>query len=208
MELLRQVAQQLQVEIEFTRAPWTRVLAMAKHSRVDAVFHAGYKSDRALYLAYPMKNGLPDQTKFVKRQRYFLYKLQGSNVYSKEGTVFNVDGEVGAVLDYAVVSQLKDQGLKVEEVDSAAKGLSLLSKGRLDAWVGLESINDLLLSEAPDFKHIVKEALPLSDNSSYLAFSKTFYAQHPSLAHSFWQHIEHLTSHDSYSRLIKKYKFN
>ncbi|KFI09861.1 hypothetical protein IX95_22135 [Vibrio sp. B183] len=206
IETLTHIAEHLGLEVVFKRAPWSRVLSMAKNNRVDAVFHASYKAERAVYLAYPMVGEQPDKAKYLKRQRYFLYRRKGTHVYNHEGDIHDLQGAIGTVTRYAVVDSLRYQGLDVREVSDARKGLELLSKGRLGGWVGLESINDELLSTTPFFGNVEKVALPVLDQSSYLAFTKTFYEKNEPLAQLFWAHVEGFTGSPEYLHLMKKYR--
>lgn len=206
VELIRLVSNQVGVDVVFKRAPWSRVLKMAKHNQVDAVFHASFKEARTLFLEYPMNQGEVDKSKYLKRQRYFLYKLKNAHIYSDNGVIFSITGKVGVTTHYAILSDLAKQGLNIKETINAYKGLELLSKGRIEGWVGLESITDGVLKSHEKFGTITKEPWALSDDYSYLAFSKVFYQQHPDLAHSLWQQIESTTASAVYQKLFEKYQ--
>ncbi|NOI17363.1 transporter substrate-binding domain-containing protein [Vibrio coralliilyticus] len=206
VETLRLVSREIGVDIVFKRAPWSRVLKMAKHNRVDAIFHASFSTARTEFLEYPMKDGDVDKLKYLKRQRYFLYKPKGATIYSKGGKLYQTDGKIGATTNYSIIAKLEKQGIAVKEATSAYKGLELLSKGRINGWVGLESITDKIINDNSSITGIIKEKLPLSDQYSYLAFSKDFYSAHPDLAQALWARIEAFTTSKRYFELFDKYQ--
>jgi polar amino acid transport system substrate-binding protein len=81
VDILRDVAARLDLNLTLRRMPWTRALEIqVNKGRADGAFFASYKPAREAFGVYPLKDGSIDDEHRYGRTAYYFYKLHGSDV--------------------------------------------------------------------------------------------------------------------------------
>lgn len=91
IELYRQIARQLGLELKMVRMPWKRCLFELKAGLLDGVFPASFNPERLKIGVFPFKNGKVDQTRKSRDSTYCLYRLKSSPVTWKDGELVNLE---------------------------------------------------------------------------------------------------------------------
>jgi len=206
LEVLKLVENRLKIKINYVRLPWTRCLDELKVNNLDGVFHASFKPERLENGAYPTKNGEVDPTRRMMANAYYLYKLKDSPLTWDGKTFSNLEGQMGAVLGFSVVADLRALGIEVDEVSDQSLGLQMLVKGRLAGWADLNTTTDLYLVAHPDeFGDIVRVEPPLSNKDYYLMLSHQLMTEQPELGEAIWDEIRHIHEVGEYAEIAQKY---
>lgn len=205
-ELLQLTARNLNLDIQFRRAPWKRRLLEIEMNEVDGISFASFKKERMKIGVYPMKYGKPDTDRRTHTVAYYFYKLENSP-FMWDGQAFhNLDGPVGVQRGAAIVGLLKAKGVRVEESKAARQGLMKLVKGRVAAYVEVGNFADVDLANEPEkFKGVVKIPTPIREKPYYLMLSHKFVKEHPQLAEQIWDEIEKVRESKEYKEIQKKY---
>jgi polar amino acid transport system substrate-binding protein len=206
VEVFKSLENRLDVEVRFIRNPWERGLKLLEANEVEGVFNASFRPERMELGVYPMKEREADPSKRTFTNAYFLYKLKNSPLAWDGEKFSHLDGEIGAVLGYAIVGDLKEMGAAVYEGQNQVDNLRKLVRGRLAGVAGLETMNDLYLETHPEeFKDIVKAQPPLAEKEYYLILSHQFVQQHPQLAADIWDEIERIRESGEFDKIAEKY---
>lgn len=207
LELLRLIAQRLDVAVSFERMPWARGLYLMEHGDADAIFHASYKPDRLSWGVYPTAaDGRPDPGRSIFNQAYVFYVVADSPVRWDGERFTGLSGPVGATKSYSVVDDLKALDLPVEEAHTNVQNLDKLIEGRISVYADLQTLVDPILRKAPDrYRTVVKLTPPFRVKPYYLVFSRAFHARRPDLAEAVWNAIPAVTASDDYQALIHRY---
>ncbi|WP_354624504.1 transporter substrate-binding domain-containing protein [Psychromonas sp. MME2] len=206
LELLKLLEKKFSIKIEFKRRPWARGLKEVQANVVDGIFHASFKPERLQIGVYPMKNGLPDGSRKIMSQSYFLYKYKNSPLQWDGKEITNLNGEIGAVRGYAIVGTIKALGVQVHEVRSQFNGLKMLKAGRIAAWADIETMADFQMKLHPEeFKYIIKVFPPFMQVDYYLMFSHQFVQDNPELSEAIWDTIRELRDSSQYELIVDKY---
>jgi polar amino acid transport system substrate-binding protein len=183
LEVLKSLENTLNVQVRFVRNPWQRGLSLLEENQVDGVFHASFKPERMELGVYPMKDGEVDPSKRIMTNAYYLYKLKDSPLQWDGEKLNNLDGEIGAIIGYAIVGDLQEMGISVYEGENQIDNFRMLLRGRLVGVAAIGTMNDLYLEAHPEeFGEIVKVEPPLSTKDYYVILSHQFVQQHPQLA--------------------------
>ncbi|MBL6928307.1 MAG: transporter substrate-binding domain-containing protein [Rhodospirillales bacterium] len=206
IDLLREVSRQIGIEFEFTRVPWQRALFMVEKNRADAVFHSSFKEERAAFGAYPMKDGLPDETRKIADFSYHIYTLTDSDISWDGKQIGKTQRFLGALRGSAIVDQLKNAGHRVDEGIDAGVNLRKLTGRRISAYVDLEGVVDPYLSARPELLAMVRKfSPPIRTRPYFLMFSKTFAEEQPVLTKQIWNAIGEFRRSPTFETLKKKY---
>jgi len=191
LSLLKDIEADLPVKFTFERVPWARALQMVKDGEADGVFHSSYKKEREAFVKYLTSEGSPDPTKQIMSQSYVIYKRKDKTL-SWNGDRFSDNTiKIGAVIGYAVIDDLKALGLDVVEVTTQSSGLEMLYRGRIDAWIDIETMSDTRISKSPHIEAMIEKLnKPFMQRPYYLMFSHQFYDAHSALALDIWDAIE------------------
>ena len=206
LDVLNTIAKRLDFDIEYVHLPWLRALIKLKQNKVDALFHASYKPDRIKYGLYPMKNALVDTDKMLMTQRYILYKHVDSPLNWNGKNFTNLSGSLGAVMSYAIVSDLKKMGVMVTELSNSLALLNQVQSGRLAGFVSLENMTDSLIRKNKTaLISIEKIPMAVTEKPYYLMFSHGRFKTHPELVEAIWMEINNIKTSGKYLELLKKY---
>ena len=205
LDVLKLVAKRLNFNVAFIRLPWLRGLLNLKQNKIDGIFHASFKPKRIEYGLYPMKDGRVDTSHMLMVQRYHLYTHRDSNL-NWSGTKFeNVTGPIGALIGYAIVSDLKNYNIVTKESSSIRSLLNLVQSKRLIGLVNLENMTDPLLKGSSDLNGIIKISPAVKEKAYFLMLSHGFYEHSPKLAKAIWNEIKAIKMTGKYQQILNSY---
>ncbi|MGF1743313.1 transporter substrate-binding domain-containing protein [Vibrio profundum] len=200
VDIINQVAKDLNIEIHIKRLPNKRVHQYLQNGALDGAGFYSFSKDRQNEGVYPMKDGKLDTTKWGFIFGYNIYVLQGSSV-TWDGEKITGAKTVGANLGYSVVKDLKRMGVRVHEVKSVKQNLDLLQSGRVSAYAAQDGTIDPIIKSHPEYGNIVKIGPPIKTKKYYFMFNHEYYKENSKMAHKIWNQIEKVR--DS---VIEKYR--
>ncbi|SCA55266.1 putative ABC-type amino acid transport/signal transduction system, periplasmic component/domain [Candidatus Terasakiella magnetica] len=211
IELLQQTAKRLNTPVHFKRMPWKRGLLNLQNNRLNGLFDASYKKERAAFSHYPLSiKGLPDPTRALMVQRYMLYIKKGQQLFDWDGKSLRFKSSlktIGIKTGYSIGSDLKKLGALVEEASNSEKNITKLIVERLTSYADLEGMVDQYLAQTPHHRQQVEKIEPpIKTKPYYLIFSQEFYRQYPDFAESFWDEIARFKLSPAYAALEEKYQ--
>lgn len=206
VELLKQVAKNLNIKFKFIRSPWPRVLLNTQSGKTDAALGSSFKVERSHYGVYPLLDGKEDPSRSVGIRSYYLYQNKENSVLW-DGVQFNSTNKTfGVMRGYSIVNELRKSGLTIYEIDSQEQLFSMLKVGRLDGVIDLENFSDQLLKQFPDLAtNVIKISPPVRQKAYHLMFSKHFAKNNLALIEKVWDEIGRLRNSPYYEELIASY---
>lgn len=177
VDKILKIAKENNVDVKFKGIPWNRALLMVEKGKLDGVISASFKTNRALYANYPMKNGVIDDSKRLNDgNSYYIYRYKDSKL-KWDGKKFLNSGVVAAMEKYAVIEDLeKHSNITIKTFRKNADIIRQLASGKLDAYAGLVQVTDRLLKEKPVLaQNIIRDSLPIRKKPYFLIFSKITY---------------------------------
>lgn len=206
IDVLKLVAKRLGFQAEFVRLPWLRGLLKLKHNKIAGVFHASFKKERLEYGLYPMTDGKIDTRYMLMVQRYHLYTHEDSKLKWDGKHFKQVDGPVGALSGYAIISDLKKLNIATKESSNLLSLLSQIQNKRLSGLVNLENMTDSLIRNPSNkLNHVIKITPPIKEKSYYLMLAHGLNTQQPELVNSIWNEIKHIKESGEYQLLLNNY---
>lgn len=182
IELFNQIAQKLNFNIDWVRAPFPRCLALLSAGEVDVVNAASFKVEREKFGLYPRKRTEVDVSKRLKYDTYKAYVRKTSPI-SWDGEKFKnlQQGLVLIEIGASIGSLLTTLDLNVQEIASIDRSFLMLSLGRAELVVtnAYNRPNNL-----PDIRILSPEIIR---KPYYLMISTQFYRQNPDLSERIWQ---------------------
>ncbi len=204
VELVDLAATKLGCKIAWQRKPLKRIVRELESNDIDATIALSYSTERAAFLAYPMKNGAPDGDLALWTLSYDFYVRRGSTL-KWDGKQFNRRPEsVGANAGYSVVTDLKSLGIATEEAPGDLNNLTKLLNKRIEVYAGQSMFVDQL-REQPEFAEIERLAPPYIRKDYFLVFSHGFYGNSADTVNRLWKQIAELKKSQGDS-LFKKYQ--
>jgi polar amino acid transport system substrate-binding protein len=206
IELYREVAKQLKLDITFKRLPWKRCLKLIEHNKVQGVFPASFKEERMKIGVYPMRKGQVDATRKTRNNAYYLYKMKSSPIFYNGSSFENVRGMIGVPIGWAIVDDLKKMQVSVKELPIHENSLDILVQNRINGFVCLETVFDGYIKRNPTkYSDIVKVSPPIWEKPYYLIQSHAFVNANPELAHKIWDTILAIKESEVFNRIVDKY---
>jgi len=203
IELVDQIASELNLNVRYVRYSWNRCLALLKVGRVDSLI-ASYNKDRAKIGVFPMAGDSPDAAKRINTLGYYMYHMTNSPVWDGQGLVDNKT-VVAAPLGYSVVKALRGLGIDVIETGSPEDVLKLLRYKRVDAIAAPGTTADALIrADITKYSDIKKDPIPITKRPYFIVFSQKFSGQYPELTKAIWQQTE-VVRIASRQQLVYKY---
>jgi ABC-type sugar transport system substrate-binding protein len=206
VELSRKASKQCGGKVSFDFLPWVRALALLEKGEIQAVFNSSYTTDRTNYGAYPLKDGVPDESRASKRYAYYVYANSSISDESLRKNN-NINGrKVIAERGAAVIEELEKRNATIVTSTKYINMLRMLAAGRVDAAVGIEGDFDSILSREPALRDkIIKSQIPLQKRVGYVMFSKSFYAKHRDIVECFWTTSANLRETDWFREMQATY---
>lgn len=195
------------INIKFKPILWSRGLELIKTGLADGIIDASYNDERATYSVYPTKTGIPDPAKMLRSIVYSLYKNKNSTI-SWDGTRLDgIDGDIASVSSFAIVSDLRKDGIIIQEEPNVTGIVRNLAIGKFKSAALQSYMADEFLVNNPALKeNIIKIEPPLKRKEYYLIFSKKFYDEQSELAKAIWDAIEDYRSTDEYRQMRKEFE--
>lgn len=188
LDILNVCQKKLGVKFSYRRMPGKRVLTSLKEGLIDAAFIFSYKKEREQYGVYPMQGSKPNGEFRMAALSYVLYKTIGSELDWNGQGFRNLQGQIGANLNYSIVKDLKKQGVDTLEIKRTDKLLKLLVRGRVDGVVLQEDTADSILRKNKMF-YIEKDSPPVKTKNYYLIFNPRFFRDSEDLSRKIWDCI-------------------
>ncbi len=203
IELVDQIALNLNLNVLYVRYSWNRCLALLKVGRVDSLI-ASYNKDRAEYAVYPLAGEGLDIENRINTLGYYMYHNAGPPIWNGEGLI-DTKAVVAAPLGYSVVKVLRDIGINVVETGSPEDILKLLLHRRVDAIAAPGTTADALIrADITRYSDIEKDPIPITKRPYFIVFSQKFSDVNPALTKAIWQQTANVRS--AYrQQLIDKY---
>lgn len=204
INILEEVAQILNININYVRLPGKRVLSQIRVNQVDGGFIFSYSKERAMFANYPMHNQRVDRTFRITTLDYSFYKLKGQKI-DWDGVTLNplVRKPTGAHGGFSITNILKEKKIDTLEIESTEKLFEMLTKKRLAVIAIQNNIASSYIDEnnSPNFQKLTP---PISTKDYYLIFSKEFTKKHPELVQNIWNTIGEVRDEVT-TRKIKQY---
>jgi polar amino acid transport system substrate-binding protein len=195
------------INIKLKPILWTRGLELIKTGLADGIADASYNDKRAAYAVYPMKGDGPDPSKILRSIEYSLYKNKNSTITWDGTRLDDIDGDIVSVRSFAIVSDLRKNGITVQEEPNLTGIIRSLAIGKFKSAALQNYMVDEFLANNPALKeNIIKVEPPLKRKEYYLIFSKKFYDEHKELAKEIWDAIEDYRSTDEYRQMKKEFE--
>jgi polar amino acid transport system substrate-binding protein len=204
VEIMEIVAKKLNLNLKYKRAPWKRVLINLKTNKVQGIFKASFKEERKEIGHYPLKGDKIDTRRSIERLSYSLYGLKNNKIWDGKN-LKSIKGTIGALRGYAIVKDLTNKGLLVQEVDSTKSLFQMLKSGRIDYAAHLSIVGNNTIKNNKLFKQIKEFSPPLNVKNQYLMISKKFYKNNKVLSEKIWDTIYEVRL-KYYENLWKKYE--
>ncbi|WP_052706190.1 substrate-binding periplasmic protein [Vibrio galatheae] len=187
IDVIKQVAEQLNINVEYVRLPGKRVLSQIRANQVDGGFIFSYSTERAQYANYPMDSQHADSTMRIATLDYFFYKLKDQTL-AWDGVALQSIGDVpiGAHGGFSIAKKLKENQVNTIEIESTGKLFEMLSKKRLAAIAIQSNIANSYIDEN-NLTNIERVTPPISTKDYYLIFGHKFTDENPELVRRVWQ---------------------
>jgi len=188
LDVINQVAHELDINVEYVRRPGKRVLHEIEKNKVDGGFIFSHNAERARYASYPLKDGKPDPSKRVGRIGYYFYKLK-SQPLERDGIGIRSKTQlVGAHLGFSIIGELKRLEINIHEVKTTKQLFAMLRAKRVAAIAIQDTIAQEYLKDK-DWPDIEQLQPAIATKDYYLVFSHQFVRAHPELANRIWTSI-------------------
>lgn len=208
-ELLYQAGKHCNVNIKFSLFPWNRVLNLVKNGVIEAAFSASYKPERAVYGAYPMKDGKPDTDRSIKKYVYTLFTHKDSNIGFNGETITGENPVLIVERGSVGIDIMKSFDLEPRQLASQEEMIKLMVTKRIDGIIAIEHNIESAVSHRPDFESkIKKHQPPILTKYGYVMFSKSFYHKNSQLVECLWDSIGEIHSSPEYRERIHFYSNN
>lgn len=205
IELVDQIALNLNLNVLYVRYSWNRCLALLKAGRVDSLI-ASYNEDRAEYAVYPLRGEGLDIEKRINTLGYYMYHTAGSPAWNGK-TLTDPNAVIAAPLGYSVAKVLRDIGINLVETGSPEDILKLLLHKRVDAIALPGTTADALIrADITRYTDIEKDPIPITERPYFVVFSQKFSNLNPELTKAIWQQTSSVRA--TYrQQLIDKYYY-
>lgn len=205
IDMIRHVAQKLNVNVEFLSLPWARAIKYFAEGKVDAISYYGYTQKREEFSYYQSGNILSDT-------RWVLIALEER----KHEFVF--DQNLSGLEDYIIGVQLGySHGMHFDQMQHFKRDVAvdefalerMLNNRRHD--LAIMSYQEFLgFKQRGDFSGIVALSPSIGLDPQYLAFAKTLDvdSSREKMAKIFSEEFKLFKLSEKYRRLLHKYDFD
>jgi hypothetical protein len=204
-EFLKVLEKNVGVRMSLTRLPYEELMEMLKTGNTkgyDAYIAASYTPDRDKIAVYPVADGMPDYSKSLYIERYYLYKNKKSPVKWNGVYLTDIKNGIGSATDEAIDEELKWLGYRYKEemVDVLLKDVAA---GKLDVALSIEKGTDYYLKNHPEIaKNVVKLKPEFTARPFFIILSNNFVEKNPELTKKIWIAIGLLRG--EYSKIEEK----
>ena len=207
IELFQSVEARTGVKFEYAFVPWDQAMRLVRTGAVQAAFNSSYKPERAVFGAYPIKDGEPDPSRATVEYTYALYALKDSGVTWDGQSIAGLERPLVVEKSGAILSQLEKLGIRTQELTDYEAMLSMVIGRRAQALAGVDQIVDPMLAmDAERFDDLQKLEPPLQRRVGYLMFSKRFCQSKPAVCDAVWAAIGDIRQTDEFKAMRLSYE--
>lgn len=182
IDLMRAIFVDMDIELEWERAPFARCLHYLQSGTVDVLNVASYRKEREVYGVFPKTNGKIDTSRRFKYDTYYAFVKRGSEVIFTGEEFLNTLGlPIAVEVKASVIPLLESYHLDLLTQPSSELAFEMLKIDRVAAVV-TNQYNGLKYST----KNIRRIEPPVVEKPYYLVFSKQFYEANTNLAERIW----------------------
>ncbi|WP_019615733.1 hypothetical protein [Psychromonas ossibalaenae] len=177
-------------QIELVSRPWKRCLREVELGIFDGAFAVIYTQKRDQMFAYPKTHdGLLDNSKALWTVNYPVFVHKDSTL-QWDGRTFNQSQiQVASPLGYIVSKQLGQIRSLTALNMEAVKGLKLVARKRLNAYVIEQSIGEKMIQRHDLDSLLTTLETPFMVKDWYIILSKDFTRKSPLKAGRFWESL-------------------
>ena len=189
LDILNEVAFQLNIDIKFVRYPILRIWYLMIKGDIDAAFIFSLTEERKNAAVYPMTDiNTLDSRRRMARLDYHLYKLKESPIEWDGKNIIGLDGPVGIGRGNSIGKDLELMNIPVSIAKSVRHNVKKLIAKRITVIAEQNRpVNHILTGMG--ISNVERLDIPLSTKDYYLVFSKKFSASHPGLTENIWNTI-------------------
>jgi len=206
IEIIRQAAKDIGLDVAFRRYPNKRVLLSLEHGKVGGACTFSFKKKRLKSGLYPMKSGELDEGKRIGTIGYYFYKLKGSALQFDGKALTGNNRKIGANRGYSIVDDLRNMGIPVTEMDNTTESFTMLLKKRFSG-VANQNIDADPFIAAQGYTNIEKVLPAIKSKPYFLMLGHGFVAEHPQIAQKLWDRIGKIRDKKT-GEILKKYKYS
>lgn len=189
--LARNAASTCGLRLKLFRYPSRRLYDKMHQGEMDAAFMYSYHPDRLSWAVYPTQDGKPDPHLRMTTLTY-VYYARGTARPGWDGKRLDTGGAgVGANAGWSIATDLRAQGLTVEEASNTESNFRKLAAGRIVAFALQDHIGDAYLAQHPELG-LVKLLPPISSKDYFLVFSHPWFQRYPAAAQCLWTQLARL----------------
>jgi len=207
VDILRLVAQRLDLDLQLLRAPWERGLFLIETGQADGLFHTSFKPERMAIGVFPMADGVADESRAIFFQNYSFYVRNGSDITWDGAALGNLARPVGATAGYSIITDLEAMGLNVETERSSLINFRKLESNRIDAYAELQTMADAFLAvNGGPVERVIRLEPPIVEKAYYLMLSHPFHEAHPEIAEAIWDEIASINGSSDHDAIAARYR--
>jgi len=163
-DIVRAIGKQLDVSVTFTVCPWPRCIDMAKQGDVDLITSFGRTPSREEFVHYLGPPYITEQVVFYLRKDHALMVEKYGDLGGKK---------IGTIKGSSYFPEFdNDQSLDKTALNMEPQLFEMLSTGRIDLFIGYETVIDYLLAIEGFEGKFKKSVFRVGDRGSYIAMPK------------------------------------
>lgn len=197
LDLIRNAAEDINLDVQFEAMPWKRCLANLETGKIDAAFAVIWTEGRDLKFRFPKPKRHTESSAFETDHSRALWFAEYP-IFTKVGSDLLWDGErfsnvkygLSGPPGYVVHKRLKDMGVLYESDLLPSRGLHLVSIDRLDGYVLERLIGSHILGRLQVSSVVTPFARNFMRSAWFLPVSNAFYEQQPNVAEALWDALQ------------------
>ncbi len=196
VDIIRQVADAMNITVQYDSYPWKRMLSYGKKGRVDAVMPLFKTAEREQFLLFP-EVGLIDEdnTFFTTRSSAIKYSGKLTDI---------VDLKLGVIDKYSYGSEFDSVGFKNKMIANDTEQLILLvQKKRIDLGIGNSKVIIHAAKKMGAADRIRFLSPPVTVSPLFIGFSKK--TVDPGFVKRFNEQLQKFKTSKAYAEIIRAY---
>ncbi len=190
IKTVNEASKETGLEVQYIRASWDRCLKDIESNKVNALLTSLWTEQRDKVASFPKNsNNQLDKSLYLLKAHYKIYTHIDSKLSWDGHSLSNINEGISAPKSYIASEKLK--GMKVlKETDIKVKqAFDLILKKRLDGYVVLKEVADIILNDYPR-KHLIKKLeKDFLTDYLYIPVSKEFEKKSPKKTKKFFEEL-------------------
>lgn len=171
-DVIQQALVDIDVPFTITPKPWGRCLAELQSGKVDAIYPASYKAERADFAYYPKNAETDRNSPWRLSQVEHVLVTKDKLAYEYQGDLLSLPQPVGMGISGAFTDTLEDAGLKVKRNKTSDANIKMLARGRVQS-VAMNPLHAAIFKNSKQYAGQLKvHKQALRSKSYFLIFSK------------------------------------